>query len=211
MQLRERPSIKRPKSLHLVAAVGFFATLKQQSPLETVYVDNEIKKNVQGTRDGAEHVVGPERKTKCWGVDEDDDERQEMLRNEINEVSGQRSGGSSEERRSWLRNGQKGRQIMSHMRLMIGQMEIMRRQLERAEARMEGTRVANSLKLTKLLQSKDIEAYLKMFERMLEAYNVEEARSRFKLAPQLSGKVQQAYALLSADQAAQYPVVRKAI
>ena len=91
------------------------------------------------------------------------------------------------------------------MRLMNEQMEMMRRQLERAEARTEGTRVVDSLKLTKLTESEDIESYLKTIEHMMEAYEVEEDQWAFKLAPQLTGKAQQAYASLSADQAAQYP------
>ena len=95
------------------------------------------------------------------------------------------------------------------MRLMNEQkMEMMRRQFER---RTEGTRVVDSLKLTKLTESEDIESYLKTFERMMEAYEVEEDRWAFKLAPQLTGKSQQAYASLSAHQAAQYPEVKKAI
>ena len=75
------------KSLHLVAAVGSFDTVKYQSPLETVYVDNKIRKNFQGARDGTRNVAGADRRTKCCGADEDDDGKQER-----------RSSGMSEER-----------------------------------------------------------------------------------------------------------------
>ena len=63
------------ESLHLVAAAGSFDTVKYQSPLETVYVDNEIRKNFQGTRDGTRNVAGADRRTKCRRADEDDDGR----------------------------------------------------------------------------------------------------------------------------------------
>ena len=50
--------------------------------------------------------------------------------------------------------------------------------------------------LTRLSDNDDIEAYLTTLERMMEAYEVERARWSFKLAPQLTGKAQQAYAAL---------------
>ena len=63
-----------------------------------MYVDNEIRKNVQGTRDGTGNVAGADRRTKCRGADEDDDGGQEMLGNGISKAIGRRSGETSEER-----------------------------------------------------------------------------------------------------------------
>ena len=52
----------------------------------------------------------------------------------------------------------------------------------------------DSARLTRLSDSDDIEAYLTTFERMMEAFKVDRARWPYKLAPQLTGKAQQAYA-----------------
>ena len=67
------------------------------------------------------------------------------------------------------------------------------------------------LKLTKLTDSEDIEAYLTTFERMMQVYEVEEDRWAFKLAPQLTGKAQQAYASLKEEDARNYAEVKAAI
>ena len=67
------------------------------------------------------------------------------------------------------------------------------------------------MKLTKLTESEDIEAFLTTFERMMQVYGVDEACWAYKLAPQLTGKAQQAYAALSAEDAAKYPEVKAAI
>ena len=69
----------------------------------------------------------------------------------------------------------------------------------------------DKVKLTKLGDSDDIEAYLKTFERMMGAYDVPRARWVFKLAPQLSGKAQKAYTALSAEDAVEYDKVKDAI
>ena len=66
-------------------------------------------------------------------------------------------------------------------------------------------------KVVKLTDSDDIEAYIVTFERLMAAYDVPENRWVFKLAPQLSGKAQQAYAALSGEAAADYSQVKEAI
>lgn len=63
----------------------------------------------------------------------------------------------------------------------------------------------------KLSQSDDVEAYLTTFERMMEAYEVDRAHWAFKLSPQLTGKAQQAYAVLSAEDATDYHQLKAAI
>ena len=46
---------------------------------------------------------------------------------------------------------------------------------------------------------------------MMEAYEIDKSRWAFKLAPYFSGKAQQAYASLSAEEAAQYESVKEAV
>ena len=65
--------------------------------------------------------------------------------------------------------------------------------------------------VTKLTEADDIEAYLTTFERLMQAYEVPQERWAFKLAPQLVGKAQQAYAALNPDDAKDYATLKKAI
>ena len=69
----------------------------------------------------------------------------------------------------------------------------------------------DKLKLTKVTESEDIEAYLTTFERMMLVYEVDESRWAYKLAPQLTGKAQQAYTALKAEEATKYKEVKVAI
>ena len=89
------------------------------------------------------------------------------------------------------------------VRMMQEQLDMMREWMERSND-MENKRVNKAsqysqLKLTKLTESEDIEAYLTTFERMMGVYEVTEDRWVFQLAPLLTGKAQQAYAALSVD------------
>ena len=68
-----------------------------------------------------------------------------------------------------------------------------------------------ALKLTRLGERDDIEAFLVTFERTMEAYEVDTARWSFMLAPQLTGKAQQAYAAMAADAARVYENLKAAI
>ena len=59
------------------------------------------------------------------------------------------------------------------------------------------TRVGpESLKLTKLSESEDVEAFLTAFERAVEAHGVDEDKWAVFLAPQLTGKALLAYAAM---------------
>ena len=60
------------------------------------------------------------------------------------------------------------------------------------------------LRVAKLTDRDDIEAYLTTFERLMSAYNIPKDRWIFKLAPRLSGKAQQAYAALTTEDALEY-------
>ena len=66
-------------------------------------------------------------------------------------------------------------------------------------------------KLMKLSDQDDIEAYLTTFERVMRAYEVSEERWAVKLAPQLTGKAQQAYAAMGAEDAGEYTALKEAI
>ena len=68
-----------------------------------------------------------------------------------------------------------------------------------------------SIKLTKLGEGDDVEAYLTTFERIMEVNEVNRERWQFQLAPQLTGKAQQAYAALTPDDAKSCDAVKTAI
>ena len=67
------------------------------------------------------------------------------------------------------------------------------------------------VKLVKLSNQDDIKAYLTTFERVMRAYEVKEERWAVKLAPQLTGKAQQAYAAMSTEHAGDYEALKDAI
>eukprot|EP00731_Ephydatia_muelleri_P007554 Em0003g1802a len=80
----------------------------------------------------------------------------------------------------------------------------------------EGERTGHILKeaeakVAKLTERDDIEAYLATFERTMTAYEVNRQRWVYKLAPQLSGKAQQAYAAMSSEEAVDCERVKAAI
>ena len=66
------------------------------------------------------------------------------------------------------------------------------------------------IKVIKLTEADDIEAYLTTFEHLMQAYGVPQEQWAFKLAPQLVGKAQQAYAALNPDDAKDYATLKKA-
>ena len=98
------------------------------------------------------------------------------------------------------------------MREMREQIQTLRRLVsDRAPAATRTSSDSEGAKLTRLSDRDDIEAYLLTFERMMEAYEVNRARWVYKLAPQLTGKAQQAYAALPADEAKDYDKLKAAI
>jgi len=68
-----------------------------------------------------------------------------------------------------------------------------------------------SLKLTRLGEDDDIEAFLTTFERAVEAHGVQRDKRSAILAPQLTGKARQAYAAMSDEDAKDYELVKAAI
>lgn len=67
------------------------------------------------------------------------------------------------------------------------------------------------VKVAKLADTDDIEGYLLTFERQMIAYEIEETRWAFILAPQLTGKAQKAYVAMAADEVGDYQMVKTAI
>ncbi len=96
-------------------------------------------------------------------------------------------------------------------------MDALLRVVERSHEGTSGTKGAQGVgddkevKLTKLSESDVVEAYLTTFERMMAAFEVDKMRWVLKLAPQLTGKAQQAYAAMSAEDACDYDQLKAAI
>ena len=67
------------------------------------------------------------------------------------------------------------------------------------------------LKLTKLGEIDDIEAFLTTFEKAVEAHGVERDKRATILAPQLTGKAHLAYVAMSDEDARDYDRVKAAI
>ena len=55
-----------------------------------------------------------------------------------------------------------------------------------------------------LTDQDDIEAYLTTLKRLMSAYSIPKDRWIFKLAPQLSGRAQQAYVALTTEEVMSY-------
>ena len=69
----------------------------------------------------------------------------------------------------------------------------------------------NEAKVSKLPDEDDIEANLTTFERMMVAYRVPKDPWVFRVAPQLTGKAQQAYAAMAAEDTGDYDQLKAAI
>ena len=67
------------------------------------------------------------------------------------------------------------------------------------------------VKLVPLTEQDDIEAYLITFERVMQAYDIPNEQWTYYLAPQLTGKAQQAFAALSVEESKAYNGVKAAI
>ena len=65
-----------------------------------------------------------------------------------------------------------------------------------------------SVKLVPLTENDDIESYLVMFECIMEAHKIEDKSGTQFLAPNLTGKAQQAFAALPVEEAAKYKEIQ---
>ena len=101
-----------------------------------------------------------------------------------------------------------------NMRLMQQQVEMLQGLVERERRGDESTRGATGaepVKLTKLAEGDDIEAYLTTFERVMHVAHIDDSTWAVSLAPQLIGKAKQAYAAMSDEDSADYQMVKAAI
>ena len=64
---------------------------------------------------------------------------------------------------------------------------------------------------TKLSEADDVEAYLTTFEWMMTAFEIQKERWVFKLALHLTGKAQQTYAAMAAEDAGEYEQLKATI
>ena len=99
-------------------------------------------------------------------------------------------------------------EVNQQMELLRGLIEVIHQQGETAAMRAEKDR---DVRVAKLTEEDDIEAYLTTFERLMTVYEIPEERWVFKLAPQLVGKAQQAYAALGEEEARDYTKLKTAI
>ena len=107
-----------------------------------------------------------------------------------------------------------------HASQMAEQLEMMKSMLDHLLARpheVEMTSLSSrpytsdKIGLRKFTDSDDIEAFLTTFERLMALYYMEESHWVAKLAPQLTGRAQQAYAAMPAGEALVYQDVKKAV
>ena len=95
------------------------------------------------------------------------------------------------------------------------QIEMMQQWINHSQAlekeRSNRTEELIQLMLTRLSPTEDIEAYLSTFERMMEAFKLKKTVWAYKLAHQLTGKVQQAFAGLDLSKTVDYDEVKSAI
>ena len=84
------------------------------------------------------------------------------------------------------------------------QQEQIERLVEESHTR-EGSRTSgDELKLSKLTKRVDIEAYLTTFERIMVLHGTDWLRWAYKLAPELTGKAQLAYAAMDTAASGDY-------
>ena len=94
--------------------------------------------------------------------------------------------------------------------LLRGLVEGLQKQGEAAAVNAEKSK-EREVRVAKLTDSDDIEAYLTTFERQMQVYEIEKERWAFKLAPQLSDRAQQVYASMDAKDSSNYDILKEAI
>ena len=67
------------------------------------------------------------------------------------------------------------------------------------------------MKLTRLTEKDDIEAYLTTFEQMMEVYGIRKEKWAYKLSPQLTRKAQLAYAAMQPKKSGDYEDLKSAV
>ena len=90
------------------------------------------------------------------------------------------------------------------------QIERLMRLVEESHTREAGRASGDKLK-SKLTERDDIEAYLTTFERIMVVHGVDRSRWAYKLAPELTGKAQLAYAAMDTAASGDYEELKAAI
>ena len=101
-------------------------------------------------------------------------------------------------------------------REQLQQMDVLRRLVKGSQQDVREGRPAKGhregeLKPSKFNNQDDIEAYLTTFERVMQIYKGPEDRSAVRLASQLTGKAQSAYAAMGAEDALDYWALKEAV
>ena len=97
---------------------------------------------------------------------------------------------------------------MQQIKVLQALVEGVHLQGEAAKQKAENDR---DVKVPKLTEQDDIVSYLTMFERLMTAFEVKRNKWAFKLASNLSGRAQKAYAALSVEDAGDYERLKGAI
>eukprot|EP00731_Ephydatia_muelleri_P013583 Em0007g893a len=116
-----------------------------------------------------------------------------------------------EERLRQQRVAEEEKALMREQMEMLTRLVGESRQVEETRTNVSQGSKEGEAKLVKLTVQDDIESYLVTFERVMRAYEVKENRWAVKLAPQLTGKAQQAYAAMRAEDAGTYQLLKEAI
>ena len=103
-------------------------------------------------------------------------------------------------------DARRDQETQQQLTILRGLVEGMHRQSKAAIAKAD-----REVKMTRLTESDDIEAYLTTFERLMRSYDVPPDRWAHKLAPQLIGKAQQANVAMPPREAGDYDHLKQAI
>ena len=90
-------------------------------------------------------------------------------------------------------------------------MKLVQEQAKSATPAKETVMVKRDVKFTKFTETDNIEAYLTTFEQTMNAFKVPKEQWVYKLATQLTGKAQQAFAATETAGAGNYKEVKTAI
>ena len=138
--------------------------------------------------------------------------REEELKRKEQELMEEQSRREEELQQERLRRDEEAakreEEVRQQMELLRGLVEGVQRQRVVNAPRQENDR---DVKATKLTEEDDIEAYLTTFERLMQAYEIWRERWVYKLAPQLSGRAQRAYAAMNPEEAQDYDRLKEAV
>ena len=113
-----------------------------------------------------------------------------------------------ERRRQREESVRREEQSLQQLRVLQALVEGVHLQGEAAKQRADSDK---DVKVPRLTEQDDIVSYLTMFERLMAAFEVRRERWAYKLASNLSGKAQKAYASLPVDKAGDYDSLKEAV